>query len=104
MKISRRFTKKHGHPYDGIKFEKRNSLLVKSDGSLSSVRKEITVPDFWNQVSSDILAQKYLKSHVTSEGEGENDARQVFHRLAGCWRSWGLKADYFDSEEDADAF
>ena len=34
----------------------------------------------------------------------ETDARQVFHRLAGCWTYWGWKHDYFDSGEDARAF
>lgn len=34
----------------------------------------------------------------------ENDARQVFHRLAGCWTYWGYKYKYFDSEEDARNF
>ena len=27
---------------------------------------------------------------------GENDARQVFGRLAGCWAYWGYTHDYFD--------
>ncbi len=35
---------------------------------------------------------------------GETDARQVFHRLAGTWTYWGWKAGYFDTEEDAKAF
>lgn len=34
----------------------------------------------------------------------EIDSRQVFDRLAGCWTYWGFKYDYFDSEEDAQAF
>ena len=34
----------------------------------------------------------------------ERDARQVFHRLAGCWTHWGREHDYFDTEEDAGAF
>jgi len=34
----------------------------------------------------------------------ESDARQVFHRLAGCWTYWGWRHDYFDSEEDAHVF
>ncbi len=34
----------------------------------------------------------------------ETDARQVFHRLAGCWTYWGHKYGYFDSEKDAKAF
>jgi ribonucleoside-diphosphate reductase alpha chain len=35
---------------------------------------------------------------------GENDARQVFDRLAGTWTYWGLKGGYFTAEEDAQAF
>ena len=34
----------------------------------------------------------------------ENDARQVFDRLAGTWTYWGWKGGYFSSEEDARAF
>lgn len=35
---------------------------------------------------------------------GETDSREVFHRLAGTWTYWGFKANYFDTEEDAQAF
>ncbi|MCA8973591.1 MAG: vitamin B12-dependent ribonucleotide reductase, partial [Planctomycetes bacterium] len=35
---------------------------------------------------------------------GETDARQVFYRLAGCWRHWGENHGYFDSPGDAQAF
>ena len=35
---------------------------------------------------------------------GETDARQVFHRMAGCWTYWGWKHGYFDEEEDAVVF
>ncbi len=34
----------------------------------------------------------------------ENDARQVFHRMAGTWTWWGWKYRYFSSEEDARIF
>ncbi|MBI3291910.1 MAG: vitamin B12-dependent ribonucleotide reductase [Elusimicrobia bacterium] len=35
---------------------------------------------------------------------GERDARQVFHRIAGCWTYWGWKHGYFMTAEDARAF
>jgi ribonucleoside-diphosphate reductase alpha chain len=35
---------------------------------------------------------------------GENDARQVFDRLAGTWTYWGWKGGYFTAEDDARAF
>ena len=34
----------------------------------------------------------------------EKSAKQVIHRLAGCWRHWGEKHGYFDTAEDAQAF
>jgi ribonucleoside-diphosphate reductase alpha chain len=35
---------------------------------------------------------------------GENDSREVFSRLAGCWTYWGWKSNYFTSEQDAKVF
>lgn len=35
---------------------------------------------------------------------GETDSRQVFSRLAGCWTYWGWKNNYFETEEDAQAY
>jgi len=72
----------------------------------------------------DILAQKYFRKagvpQLDAAGApvverapdgsekpvlgGERDARQVFHRLAGCWTQWGSQHSYFDSDEDAQAF
>ena len=34
----------------------------------------------------------------------ERSARQVIHRLAGCWRHWGESHGYFDTAADAQAF
>jgi ribonucleoside-diphosphate reductase alpha chain len=34
----------------------------------------------------------------------ERSAKQVIHRLAGCWKHWGETHGYFDSAEDAQAF
>jgi ribonucleoside-diphosphate reductase alpha chain len=35
---------------------------------------------------------------------GETSARQVFHRLAGCWTYWGWNHGYFDTPGDARVF
>src|SRR5205823_5779 len=34
----------------------------------------------------------------------EKSAKEVIHRLSGCWRYWGEKYGYFDTPEDAQAF
>jgi ribonucleoside-diphosphate reductase alpha chain len=104
MKISRHFTKTPGKPYEEIRFEERSSEIRHTDGSSASDSINVVVPDSWSQLASDILAQKYLRKSGVPEVGGESDARQVFHRLAGCWKSWGEKFGYFESTADGDAF
>ena len=104
VEIRRRFTATAGDPYDGIKFERRVSELKNTDGSEASASVEVTVPDSWSQVASDILAQKYIRQCGIPQTEREHDARQVFHRLAGCWQHWGEKSGYFADKASAEAF
>ncbi|MEO6594613.1 MAG: vitamin B12-dependent ribonucleotide reductase, partial [Planctomycetota bacterium] len=120
MKVTRRFTVKGKSPYEGIPFAKRHSEIRNTNGSLVFEARDIDVPSQWSQVAVDILAQKYFRKAgvpqrgpdgklQTDEGGnpvlgGERDARQVFHRLAGCWRHWGEQYGYFDSADDAQAF
>jgi ribonucleoside-diphosphate reductase alpha chain len=104
MKFERRFVKTKGQPYEGINFVERTSALKNSDGSSASKSLKVSVPDFWSQVATDILAQKYLRRAGIPEIERESDCRQVFHRLAGCWTQWGKQFGYFDTEDDAAAF
>ncbi|MEM7164347.1 MAG: vitamin B12-dependent ribonucleotide reductase [Planctomycetota bacterium] len=120
MKIERRFTQEGQDPYDGFEFVERASEIRNPDGSAVFNQEGIKVPSTWSQMATDILAQKYFrkagvpqkdadgKPVLDEAGEpvlgGESDARQVFHRLAGCWTHWGKKAGYFDEDADADAF
>jgi len=123
MKINRYFTKAGKNPYDGIVFEPRKSEIRNPDGSTVFLMENVMVPSHWSQVATDILAQKYFRKagitpgsvngveyspdnaqFITPSEERESDSRQVFHRLAGCWRSWGESNGYFDTTEDAQAF
>ncbi|MCU0865923.1 MAG: vitamin B12-dependent ribonucleotide reductase [Planctomycetes bacterium] len=126
MKVNRRFTVKGKSPYEGVPFARRHSEIRNTNGSLVFEARDIDVPAHWTQVAVDILAQKYFRKagvpqrSPAASGEmagklltddqgnpvlgGERDARQVFHRLAGCWRHWGEEYGYFDSPDDAQAF
>jgi len=120
LKIQRYFTREGESAYTRINFAKRSSTIKNPDGSTVFELDNIQAPESWSQVAVDILAQKYfrkagvpqLDEHGNqlrnAKGEPvygcENDARQVFHRLADCWRHWGQKHNYFDSEEDGQAF
>ncbi len=123
MKINRFFTTAGQDPYAGLSFEPRKSEIRNPDGSTVFLMENVMVPSAWSQVATDILAQKYFRragltpgkvNHAEYAGpnaeavvpkeERETDARMVFHRLAGCWRSWGESHGYFDTAEDAQAF
>jgi ribonucleoside-diphosphate reductase alpha chain len=104
MKFTRKFTKVPGQPFAGMNFVKRRSELKNEDGSKASVSMEVSVPDSWSAVATDIIAQKYLRRAGIPGIDAENDSRQVFHRLAGCWADWGKRYGYFSSDEDAQSF
>ncbi|MDR4493744.1 MAG: vitamin B12-dependent ribonucleotide reductase [Nitrospirales bacterium] len=120
MKIERRFTKKGESPYQQIPFSTRVSEIRNPDGSVVFRQDNILAPEHWSQLAVDILAQKYFRKAgvpqvddrgnpiLTESGApklgGERDARQVFHRLAGCWTHWGSTHNYFNTPEDMEAF
>jgi ribonucleoside-diphosphate reductase alpha chain len=115
VKIRRRFTREGEGPYAGIPFDRRVSEIRNPDGSIVFRLEDVEVPAEWSQVATDILAQKYFRKAgvnppdaVDAEGRalppGETSARQVFHRLAGCWTQWGREHGYFDQESDAQAY
>lgn len=119
MKIVRKFTTKGKSAYAGIEFEKRTSE-VKHKGKAGTGSASVVVPKDWSGVATDIIAQKYFrrtgvpqtdeKGKLLKDAEGnpilggETDARQVFTRLAHCWRAWGEEYNYFETKDDADAF
>ena len=120
MNIDRRFTRAGESPYTHIPFSTRSSEIRNPDGSIVFQLEDVQAPDQWSQLAVDILAQKYFRkagiSQRDANGEpvkdehgnpivgGERDARQVFHRLAGCWTQWGKTHGYFDTDQDSQAF
>ncbi len=133
MKIRRFYTKAGENALDNIEFELRTSEIREKDGTIVFQMFDVEVPKSWSQTATDILAQKYFrkagvpvnkeiwapdeddvlkvplwlrksKPSKNTTFESETSAKQVFHRLAGCWTYWGWKEKYFDTKEDAKAF
>ena len=129
MKVNRFFTDRNSGPYYDIVWERRKSEIRNPNGKAIFSEDAVIVPVFWSQIASDIIAQKYFrKAGVPSdkiyewkkwakrcensedpgnflpEDGAEHDSRQVFHRLAYTWMDWGRQNNYFDSEEDENAF
>lgn len=123
LKIKKLFTSGKAAPYTDNDFTQMRVFVGGSE-------KNIFVPKSWSQNAVDILSQKYLRRAGVakflkkipengvpewlwrSEPEnvehqeyvGEDDARQIFHRLAGTWTYWAWKGEYITDEEDAKNF
>ncbi|MDR2313555.1 MAG: adenosylcobalamin-dependent ribonucleoside-diphosphate reductase [Spirochaetaceae bacterium] len=128
MTVQRFFTSPESGPYKDIVWEKRRSEIRNPDGKAIFREETVIVPVFWSQIASDILAQKYFRKAgvpgdkrylwrdwagsqgpddpggVLPDDGAEHDARQVFHRLAYTWISWGRENGFFDSPQDERAF
>jgi ribonucleoside-diphosphate reductase alpha chain len=61
MRIERRYTKDGQSAYAGIGFRFTTSEIRNPDGSVVFKLDNVEVPDFWSQVASDVLAQKYFR-------------------------------------------
>src|SRR6201995_4287696 len=61
MRIERRHTTSGQSPYAGIEFRLTTSEIRNPDGSVVFKMDGVEVPEFWSQVASDVLAQKYFR-------------------------------------------
>jgi ribonucleoside-diphosphate reductase alpha chain len=120
MKITRKFTKAGSDPFASVRWVKRSSKITNPDGSVVFEMKDAEVPETWSQLATDIMVSKYFRKAgvpvldakgtpvVDAQGKpvtrSEQSAREVIHRLAGCWRHWGETHGYFDTKGDAQAF
>ncbi|HYE63834.1 MAG TPA: adenosylcobalamin-dependent ribonucleoside-diphosphate reductase [Phycisphaerales bacterium] len=120
MKITRKFTTAGNDPFASVKWVTRSSKITNPDGSIVFEMKDAEVPESWSQLATDIMVSKYFRKAGVpvrdaagaqlkdDKGKpvtrGEKSAREVIHRLAGCWRYWGETHGYFDTAQDAQAF
>jgi ribonucleoside-diphosphate reductase alpha chain len=61
MRIERRYTTDGQSAYAALKFRLTTSEIRNPDGSIVFKLDDVEVPDFWSQVASDVLAQKYFR-------------------------------------------
>src|SRR5688500_5571807 len=104
MKINRKFTTAGQDPFASVEYEKRTSRISNPDGSVVFEMNDAEIPKPWSQLATDIMVSKYFRKagvpqvdengRPVRDGNGnvvtgpEKSARQVIHRLAGCWREW----------------
>jgi len=120
MNIDRHFTKTGQDVFSTVEWVGRTSRITQPDGSVVFEMKDARIPAQWSQLATDIMVSKYFRKAGVPQHDAEGNimrredgsvitgpersAKQVIHRLAGCWRHWGESHGYFDSRENAETF
>ena len=120
LTIPRYYTQVGADPFASTAWTTRTSRITNPDGSVVFEMKDAEIPAGWSQVAADIMVSKYFRKagvpqyavdgSIIRDENGEpvlgpeRSAKQVFNRLAGCWRWWGETHGYFATEADAQAF
>ena len=120
MKITRRFTTAGHDVWESVEWSSRTTKITNADGSVVFEKNNTQISLQWSQLATDIRVSKYFRKagvpqinedgtpELNDDGQPvtgpEHSARQVIHRLVGCWRSWGESHGYFDTTEDAESF
>jgi ribonucleoside-diphosphate reductase alpha chain len=102
LTVERRYTTPGTHPFDQIEWEVRDAIIGDPENPAFEQR-DVEFPKTWSQNATNIVAQKYFRGRVGSP-ERENSVKQMISRVAGTIAGWGREADYFATDEDADAF
>jgi ribonucleoside-diphosphate reductase alpha chain len=108
LKFKRFNTKEGKSAFDLYDYELRTSVIKNPAGDEVFRMDDVEVPKEWSQVATDILAQKYFRKAGVPQEDGsdgrETSIKQVAHRLADCWKTWGERYGYFASAKDANIF
>ncbi len=108
LRFERQYTQDGKSPFDMFEYDYRTSVIRNPNGEKVFEMTNVEVPAHWSQIATDILAQKYFRKAGVPMPDGttggETSIKQVAHRLADCWRSWGEKYGYFASAKDAQVF
>jgi ribonucleoside-diphosphate reductase alpha chain len=103
LTFTRRFSSAGVSPYDEVQWEKRTASITDSKGNSIFEQKDVEVPIDWSMTATNIVASKYLHGQLGTP-ERETGVRQLVERVAETVRDWGIKGEYFASEEDAAVF
>ncbi len=104
LTIERIFTQAGTHPYDAVKWERRD--VVQSNwktGETVFEQHGVEFPDTWSVNASMIVTTKYFRGAVGAENR-EWSLKQVIDRVVLTYTKAGKEHGYFATDADAEIF
>ncbi|GGT68297.1 vitamin B12-dependent ribonucleotide reductase [Actinomadura citrea] len=104
LKVERIFTTPGVHPYDEMRWERRDVVMTNwRDGSVNFEQRGVEFPDFWSLNAVNIVTSKYFRGAVGTP-QREWSLKQLVDRVVRMYVDTGRKEGYFASDEDAEIF
>jgi ribonucleoside-diphosphate reductase alpha chain len=104
LKIERIYTSAGVHPYDTVKWERRDVVQTNwKSGEVIFEQKGVEYPDFWSVNASTIVTTKYFRGALGAENR-EWSLKQVIDRVVLTYTKAGKENGYFATEQDAEIF
>jgi ribonucleoside-diphosphate reductase alpha chain len=86
------------HPFATVNWRIADAVIKDRNGDIIFEQRDIEVPDFWNQSTINVVADKYFR---VINGVKENSAKQMFSRVARKITEWAHSQSYFNTSEDS---
>ncbi|MSY36227.1 MAG: vitamin B12-dependent ribonucleotide reductase, partial [Actinobacteria bacterium] len=104
LTIERIYTNEGIHPYDEVKWERRDVVQQNwKTGETVFEQRGVEYPDFWSVNASTIVTTKYFRGAVGAENR-EWSLKQVIDRVVLTYTKAGKEHGYFATDADAEIF
>ena len=104
LTIERIYTTAGVHPYDTVKWERRDVVQTNwKSGEVIFEQKGVEYPEFWSVNASTIVTTKYFRGALGAENR-EWSLKQVIDRVVLTYTKAGKEHGYFASPADAEIF
>jgi len=104
LSMQRVFTKEGVHPYDDVKWERRDVVQNNwKTGEVVFEQKGTEFPDFWSVNASTIVTTKYFRGAVGHDNR-EWSLKQLIDRVVLTYTKAVKAGGYFGSDNDAKVF
>ena len=101
--VTRHFTRPGVDPFDSVQWELRCAKISNESGESVFEQNDVEIPASWSQLATNVVVSKYFRGHLGTS-ERETSVKQLIGRVVGKIREWGSKYDYFETQDDAQAF
>ena len=104
LTIERIYTSAGVHPYDTVKWERRDVVQTNwKSGEVIFEQKGVEYPEFWSVNASTIVTTKYFRGALGAENR-EWSLKQVIDRVVLTYTKAGKENGYFATPADAEIF